>query len=125
MIYAFIIEEYGSVFGGIGLVLLYLILLFRTIRFSSKCPKSFGALAALGLSFMLVIQALINMGVAVSLFPTTGQPLPLVSMGGTSTLFTCLAIGIILSISRSALQPQIESSLAEAEPAPPVNAPLA
>jgi cell division protein FtsW len=74
---------------------------------------------------MLVIQALINMGVAVSLFPTTGQPLPLVSMGGTSTLFTCLAIGIILSISRSALQPQIESSLAEAEPAPPVNAPLA
>jgi cell division protein FtsW len=125
MIYAFIIEEYGSVFGGIGLVLLYLILLFRTIRFSSKCPRSFGALAALGLSFMLVIQALINMGVAVSLFPTTGQPLPLVSMGGTSTLFTCLAIGIILSISRSALQPQSESSLAETEPAPTINAPLA
>lgn len=125
MIYAFIIEEYGSVFGGIGLVLLYLILLFRAIRFSSKCPKSFGALAALGLSFMLVIQALINMGVAVSLFPTTGQPLPLVSMGGTSTLFTCLAIGIILSISRSALQPQSESSPAETETDPSVNAPIA
>jgi len=108
MIYAFIIEEYGSIFGGVLLVLLYLILLFRTIRFSSRCEKTFGSLAALGLSFMLVIQALINMGVAVSLFPTTGQPLPLVSMGGTSTLFTCLAIGIILSISRSTMGPSHE-----------------
>ncbi|MEN9346794.1 MAG: hypothetical protein RLZZ77_305 [Bacteroidota bacterium] len=106
MIYAFIIEEYGSIFGGIGLVLLYLILLFRTIRFSIRCPRNFGTLAALGLSLLMVIQALINMGVAVSLFPTTGQPLPLVSMGGTSTLFTCLSIGIILSISRSHFNPE-------------------
>jgi len=106
MIYAFIIEEYGSIFGGIGLVLLYLILLFRTIRFSIRCPRNFGTLAALGLSMLMVIQALINMGVAVSLFPTTGQPLPLVSMGGTSTLFTCLSLGIILSISRSHFNPE-------------------
>ncbi|MCC6599633.1 MAG: FtsW/RodA/SpoVE family cell cycle protein [Crocinitomicaceae bacterium] len=106
MIYAFIIEEYGSLIGGIGLLLLYLILLFRTIRFSVRCPRHFGGLAALGLSFLLVFQAIINMGVAVSLFPTTGQPLPLVSMGGTSTLFTCLTIGIILSISRSVYNPE-------------------
>lgn len=101
MIYPFIIEEYGSILGGISLVLLYLILLFRTIKLSINNPKMGAQLAALGLSFMLVIQAFINMAVAVSLFPTTGQPLPLVSMGGTSTLFTCLALGIILSICRS------------------------
>lgn len=101
MIYPFIIEEYGSILGGVTLVLLYLILLFRTIKLSVNNPKMSAQLAALGLSFMLVIQAFINMAVAVSLFPTTGQPLPLVSMGGTSTLFTCLAIGIILSICRS------------------------
>jgi cell division protein FtsW len=101
MIYPFIIEEYGSVLGGITLVLLYLILLFRTIKLSINNPKMSAQLTALGLSFMLVIQAFINMAVAVSLFPTTGQPMPLVSMGGTSTLFTCLALGIILSICRS------------------------
>jgi cell division protein FtsW len=101
MIYPFIIEEYGSVLGGITLVLLYLILLFRTIKLSINNPKMSAQLTALGLSFMLVIQAFINMAVAVSLFPTTGQPLPMVSMGGTSTLFTCLAIGIILSICRT------------------------
>ncbi|MBX7050515.1 MAG: FtsW/RodA/SpoVE family cell cycle protein [Flavobacteriales bacterium] len=101
MIYPFIIEEYGSVLGGITLVLLYLILLFRTIKLSVNNPKMSAQLTALGLSFMLVIQAFINMAVAVSLFPTTGQPLPMVSMGGTSTLFTCLAIGIILSICRT------------------------
>lgn len=101
MIYAFIIEEYGSLAGGIGLLLLYLILLYRTIKFVRHSPGQFGALTALGLSFMLVIQALTNMGVAVSLFPTTGQPLPLVSMGGTSTILTCLTLGIILSVSRS------------------------
>ena len=102
MIYPFIIEEYGSIMGGAGLVLLYLILLFRTIRFSSKSSSNFGTLAALGLSCLLVIQALINMGVAVSILPTTGQPLPMVSMGGTSTVFTCIALGIIVAVSRSA-----------------------
>ena len=100
MIYAFIIEEYGSILGGLGLLLLYLILLFRAVRIASSCQKPFGALAAIGLGLMLVLQAMINMAVAVNLVPVTGQPLPLVSMGGTSVWFTCLAIGILLSVSR-------------------------
>ena len=100
MIYAFIIEEYGSILGGLGLLLLYLILLFRAVRIASNCTKPFGALAAIGLGLMLVLQAMINMAVAVNLVPVTGQPLPLVSMGGTSVWFTCLAIGIMLSVSR-------------------------
>ncbi len=102
MIYAFIIEEYGSILGGLGLLLLYLILLFRAVRIASNCAKPFGALAAIGLGLMLVMQAMINMAVAVNLVPVTGQPLPLVSMGGTSVWFTCLAIGIMLSVSRGA-----------------------
>lgn len=110
MIFPFIIEEYGSILGGCTLVLLYLILLYRTIKLSINNQKMSAQLAALGLSFMLVIQAFINMAVAVSLFPTTGQPLPLVSMGGTSTLFTCLAIGIILSICRSRDETEEEHS---------------
>jgi len=101
MIYAFIIEEYGSIFGGLGILLLYLIFFFRSVRLALKCPKHFGGLLALGLSMLLVFQALINMMVSVNLIPVTGQPLPLVSMGGTSILFTCFAIGIILSVSRS------------------------
>jgi cell division protein FtsW len=100
MIYAFIIEEYGSLIGGIGLVLLYVILLFRILRIASRTEKKFSAYLALGLGFLLVLQALANMAVAVNLIPVTGQPLPLVSMGGTSLWFTCLALGIILSISR-------------------------
>ena len=111
MIYPFIIEEYGSIFGGISLVLLYLILLYRTIKLSINNPKLGAQLTALGLAFLLVIQAFINMAVAVSLFPTTGQPLPLVSMGGTSTLFTCLALGIILSICRSKDEQEEDLSL--------------
>jgi len=98
-IYAIIIEEYGLI-GGTGLLFLYLILLFRGIRISLKCPKTFGSLLAIGLSLSLVFQALINMAVAVNLLPVTGQPLPMVSMGGTSIWFTCIAIGIILSVSR-------------------------
>ena len=104
MIYAFIIQEYGSILGGIGLILLYLIFLFRTIKTSLKCPKHFGGIMAMGLGFLLTIQALFNMAVSVHLMPVTGQPLPLVSMGGTSILFTCMAIGIILSVSRSVYQ---------------------
>lgn len=106
MIYAFIIQEYGSILGGIGVLLLYLIFLFRSVQISFKCPRHFGSMLALGLSVMLVLQALINMAVAVNLFPTTGQPLPLVSMGGTSTLFTCIAVGMILSVSRSVFNPE-------------------
>ncbi len=101
MIYAFIIEEYGSILGGLGLLLLYQILLFRSVRIARRCDKPFGSLVAVGLSLMLVMQAMVNMAVAVNLVPVTGQPLPLVSMGGTSVWFTCLAIGIVLSVSRS------------------------
>jgi len=101
MIYAFIIEEYGSVLGGIGLLLLYLILLYRAIRIAGKCERPFGALMVVGLTFSIVFQALVNMSVAVKLIPVTGQPMPLVSMGGTSTWLTCLALGMILSVSRA------------------------
>jgi len=98
-IYAIMLEEY-SLIGGVGVILLYLILLFRGIKIAQKAETSFGSLLAIGLSFSLVFQAMINMAVAVNLFPVTGQPLPLVSMGGTSIWFTCLAIGIILSVSK-------------------------
>ena len=110
MIYAFIVEEYGSILGGLGLLLLYLILLFRAVRIAGRVEKPFGALVAVGLSLMLVLQAMINMAVAVNLVPVTGQPLPLVSMGGTSVWFTCLAIGIVLSVSRSLDEPSTPST---------------
>lgn len=99
-IFAIIIEEYG-LFGALLLISLYLLFLFRCIRIVIKSPKAFGALLAAGLAFSLVIPAFINMGVAVNIFPVTGLPLPLVSMGGTSTIFTSLAFGIILSVSRN------------------------
>jgi len=99
-IYAIIIEEYGLV-GGAFIVFIYLIFLLRSIRIFRRCPFAFGAFLALGLSFTLVIQALANMAVNVNLFPVTGVTLPLVSMGGSSFLFTCLAIGIILSVARN------------------------
>lgn len=98
-IYAIVLEEYGLL-GGLGVLMLYLILLYRAVRIVVKSPKAFGALLAVGIAFMLVFQAMINMAVAVNLFPVTGQPLPMVSMGGTSIWFTCIAIGIILSVSR-------------------------
>jgi cell division protein FtsW len=98
-IYAIIIEEYGLA-GGFLIIFLYLILFYRAIKIAQKSEKSFGTFLVVGLSFSLVFQAMINMAVAVNLFPVTGQPLPLVSMGGTSIWFTCLAIGIILSVSR-------------------------
>ncbi len=100
-VYASIIEEYGSLLGGVGILMLYLMFLFRSIRIMAKSDNKFGGYMAFGLSFLLVFQALINMGVGVNLLPVTGQPLPLISMGGTSILFTCLAIGIILNVSRT------------------------
>lgn len=98
-IFAIIIEEYGM-FGGIIIVALYLLLMYRIIRIVTQAPKAFGALLAAGLGFSLTIQAFANMAVAVNLFPVTGVPLPLVSMGGTSILFTSVAFGIILSVSK-------------------------
>lgn len=97
-IFAIVIEEYG-LFGGLMVVLLYLILLYRSMKISAKCPRVFGSLLAIGISFSLVFQAMINMAVAVNLLPVTGQALPMVSMGGTSIWFTCIAIGIVLSVS--------------------------
>jgi cell division protein FtsW len=102
-IYAIIIEEYGLT-GGAIIIFIYLLFLFRSIQLFRKCPYAFGAFLALGLSFTLVIQALINMAVNVNLFPVTGVTLPLISMGGSSFLFTCLAIGIILSVARNVEQ---------------------
>lgn len=102
-IYAIIIEEYGLI-GGAFMVFIYLLFLYRCIRLYRKCPFAFGAFLALALSFTLVIQALANMGVAVNAFPNTGVTLPLVSMGGSSFLFTCLSIGIILSVARNVEQ---------------------
>jgi len=99
-IYSIIIEEYGLVGAGI-ILLIYLLFLYRCIRIVKKCPYAFGTFLALALSFTLVIQALANMAVNVSLFPVTGVTLPLVSMGGSSFLFTCVAIGIILSVARN------------------------
>lgn len=98
-IYATIIEEYGLM-GGFFIIVIYLFLLYRCIKIVTKAPKAFGALLAAGLSFSLTIQAFANMAVAVGLGPVTGVPMPLVSMGGTSILFTSVAFGIILSVSR-------------------------
>jgi cell division protein FtsW len=100
MIYAFIIEEWGLIVGGAGLVFLYFTFYFRSIRASLNCPSRFGQLMVFGLGTLILLQALINMSVSVSLIPTTGQPLPLISLGGTSTLFTCLSIAMIISVSR-------------------------
>ncbi|WP_293306005.1 FtsW/RodA/SpoVE family cell cycle protein [Pedobacter sp. UBA5917] len=98
-IFAIIIEEWGTV-GGIVIMILYLVLLYRCIKIVTRAPKAFGALLAAGLSFSLTIQAFANMAVAVGLGPVTGVPMPLVSMGGTSMIFTSVAFGIILSVSR-------------------------
>jgi cell division protein FtsW len=98
-VYSIIIEEYGLV-GGVIILILYLILLYRAVQIALKSPGTFGAFLSLGLMFSLVFQALINMAVAVNLLPVTGQPLPLLSMGGTSFWFTSFSIGIVLSVSR-------------------------
>jgi len=116
-IYAIIIEEYGLL-GGTVIVVIYLLFLFRSIKIFQRCPYAFGAFLAVALSFTLVIQAMVNMGVNVNLFPTTGVTLPLVSMGGSSLWFTCFAIGIILSVARNVEQMEgkaAEATLAAAE----------
>jgi cell division protein FtsW len=102
-IFPIIIEEYGLI-GGAFILFIYLVFLWRSIRIFKRCPFAFGAFLALGLSFTLVIQAIANTAVSVNLFPVTGVTLPLISMGGSSFLFTCFAIGIILSVARNVEQ---------------------
>jgi cell division protein FtsW len=113
-IYAIIAEEYGLI-GAVIMLMLYMFFLYRAIRIVLKSPKAFGALIAIGLSFSLVLQALINMAVAVNLFPVTGLTLPLVSKGGTSILLTSVAFGVIMSVSRYIEQdePEKENEAAE------------
>lgn len=110
-VFAIIVEEYGLV-GAAGLVFLYVLFLWRSINIFRRCPYAFGAFLAVALSFTLVFQALINMAVNVQLLPVTGLTLPLVSMGGSSIWFTCIAIGIILSVSRYV--DEMEGKMAEA-----------
>jgi cell division protein FtsW len=105
-IYAILVEEYGLI-GGAIVVLLYLALLYRGIRNVSQSKRAYGGLLSAGISFALALQAMVNMGVAVGLGPVTGLPLPFVSMGGTSLLFTGMAVGIILSVSRGDIDESI------------------
>jgi cell division protein FtsW len=99
-IFAIIIEEYGLLFGAIPLLFVYLILLFRGIATARKCETAFPAFLVLGLTVMIVVQAILNMAVAVGLFPVTGQTLPMISWGRTSLLITSFSLGAILGVSR-------------------------
>ncbi len=105
-VYAIVIEEYGMI-GGIVVLVLYLVLLHRGMKAAYNSERAFGGLLSAGLSFDLVCQAMVNMGVVVGLGPITGQPLPLISMGGTSMVFTGLALGIVLSVSRGEQQDEV------------------
>ena len=97
-IYAIIVEEFGLV-GGIALILLYLLLLYRIVVISYKANSSFGKLTVIGLGIPIITQAFVNIGVALEVLPVTGQNLPMISSGGTSAWVTCIAMGIILSVS--------------------------
>src|SRR5690554_81102 len=111
-IYAIIVEEFGLI-GGVTVLFFYVLLLFRFLVVSMKASNSFGKYLVFGLGFSIIFQALINMGVAVEIFPTTGQPLPLISSGGTSLWMTCVSIGVILSVSRK--EEQVKQQLIENE----------
>jgi len=104
-VYAIIIEEYGMI-GGVVILLLYLALLYRGMKAVANSDRAFGGLLSAGLSFALVVQAMVNMGVVVGLGPITGLTLPFLSMGGTSLLFTGISLGIILSVSRGEVDSQ-------------------
>jgi cell division protein FtsW len=112
-IYSIIIEEYGLI-GGVFVILLYLVLLYRAGLLVRGSTRTFSAFLAFGLALMLVLQAMINMAVAVGILPVTGQPLPMISMGGTSILFTSAAIGIILSVSQGIQKQKPETAISEA-----------
>jgi len=111
-VYAMIMEEFG-LFGGLVIMSLYIILLFRCIKLVNQSPKAFGAILAFGIGLMLVIQAFANMAVSVDLVPVTGLALPMISMGGTSVLFTCIAFGIILSVSKYIEQQRLKDIVEE------------
>ena len=117
-IYAVIIEEYGLLLGGIPVLLFYLILLYRAGVLVRKSTRTFPAFLAIGLTLGLVLQAIVHMAVSVNLLPVTGQPLPLVSMGGTSLILTSLSLGMILSVSKG-IQEQKVRAQAEAVAAGP------
>lgn len=102
-IFSTIVKNFGT-FGGLSVVFFYLLFLFRSVKVAIKAPKIFSTLLVVGLSASIVLQAFSNMAVSVGIFPVTGQPLPMISMGGTSIWFTALAIGIILSVSREAFK---------------------
>lgn len=99
-IYAIICEEYGLIFGGFIILALYVALFYRCVKIVTKSPKAFGAMLALGLGLLLSLQGLMNIAVNVNLLPVTGLALPMVSMGGTSVIFSGIAFGMILSVSR-------------------------
>jgi len=111
-IYAIIVEEYG-IAGGTTIILFYIWLFIRIVRIALKAPNTYGTLITVAAGMGIMIQAVINMGVAVNLFPVTGQTLPLVSSGGTSVWMTCAALGIILSVSQAKTTEDTET---EAEP---------
>ncbi len=113
-IFAIIIEEYGLI-GGLGLLFFYLLLLFRIVVVANSAKSVFAKLLVIGVGLPIVFQAFINMAVVVELFPTTGQPLPLISMGGTSIWMTCLAVGIVLSASDKK-QEEPEGAVDESNP---------
>ena len=108
-IYAIVIEELGIV-GAFAVMFLYIVLLYRCARIASRCENNFPSFLAMGLGLLLVIQATFNMMVAVGLAPVTGQPLPLISKGGTSTIINCAYIGAILSVSRSAKMKKVKEN---------------
>lgn len=116
-IYAIIVEEFG-IFGGGLVMFLYLLLLYRALRIAQRCKSLYPAYLIMGLALMLVTQAMVNMAVAVGVFPVTGQPLPLISRGGTSTFVNCAYLGIMLSVSRSArkMEESKEENNTENEP---------
>ncbi|MEJ1238445.1 FtsW/RodA/SpoVE family cell cycle protein [Chryseolinea sp. T2] len=123
-VYAIVIEEYGMV-GGIVVLALYLLLLHRGMKASYNSEKAFGGLLSAGLCFDLVCQAMVNMGVVVGLGPITGQPLPLISMGGTSMVFTGLSLGIVLSVSRGEQDKQFQKKAAADDTKEAKNVPTA
>ena len=109
-IFAIMVEEYGLIVGALLPILLYLILFYRALRIANKITSVFGGLLCVGLMFSLVFQAFINMLVSVGVLPVTGQTLPLISMGGTSILFTCITVGIILSVSNDSSDRRYETA---------------